>query len=253
MYGTDAATIYDAQHEARGKNFRAEAGEVARQVRSHRPDATSLLDVACGTGAHLEVFAEHYPDTAGLEISAPMLEIARRRVPTVPLHAGDMRNFDLGRRFDVVVCLFASIAYAGSPEGVDATVDRLARHLTPGGVVVVEPWWFADRFLDGHVSGDVVRAGDTTISRLSRTVRADDTSVMTVHTVVADADAIRHFTDVHRALLLDRDRYELAFRRAGLAVSYVPDVASGRGLLVGTAPVRVEPPPVGRTVTATSA
>ena len=97
---------------------------------------------------------------------------------------------------------------------------------------------------------DVVRAGDTTITRLSRTVREDDTSVMTVHTVVADAGAIRHFTDVHRALLLDRDRYELAFRRAGLEVSYVPDVAGGRGLFVGSAPVGVGTSPVDRAAAA---
>lgn len=235
MYGTNAATIYDAQHEARGKDFRGEALEVVRQVREHRPDADSLLDVACGTGAHLEVFARLFTRTEGLEISEPMLERARRRVPGVPLHAGDMRDFDLGRRFDAVTCLFASIGYAGSPEGVDATLACLARHLTPGGVVVVEPWWFAERFLDGHVSGDVVRSGDTTIARLSRTVREGGTSVMTVHNVVADAGGVRHFTDEHRALLLDRDRYELAFRRAGLAVTHVPEVASGRGLLVGTA------------------
>ncbi len=235
MYGTDSASIYDAQHEARGKDFRGEAEEVVRQVRARRPEARSLLDVACGTGAHLEVFAEEFGDVAGLEISEPMLDLARRRLPGVPLHAGDMRSFDLGRRFDVITCLFASIGYAGSPDSVDATVACLARHLTPGGVVVVEPWWFADHFLDGHVSGDVVETADATIARLSRTVRDGNTSVMTVHHIVADGDGLRHFSDEHRALLLNREPYEQSFTKSGLSVEYVPDVACGRGLLVGVA------------------
>lgn len=233
MYGIQSAEVYDLQHEARGKDFRGEADDVVRQVRRRRPGAGSLLDVACGTGVHLTAFAEEFDPVEGLELSEPMLEHARRRLPGTPLHVGDMRSFDLGRRFDVVTCLFASIAYAGTAEGVDATVRCLARHLTPAGVVVVEPWWFVDRFVNGYVSADVIRSDDTTITRLSRTVRDGCSSVMTVHHVIADADGIRHFTAEHRALLLERERYEHSFRCAGLLVEYVPDVASGRGLFVG--------------------
>ena len=40
-----------------------------------------------------------------------MLGIARHRLPGVPLHLADMRDFDLPERFDAVTCLFSSIGY----------------------------------------------------------------------------------------------------------------------------------------------
>lgn len=51
-----------------------------------------------------------------------------------------MRTFDLGRTFDAITCLFSAIGHAGSVEGLEAAVYTMARHLNPGGVLLVEPW-----------------------------------------------------------------------------------------------------------------
>ena len=69
-----------------------------------------------------------------------MLEVARARHPEITFHQGDMRTFDLGRRFDVVTCLFSSIGYLRSPSDLRAAVINMARHLQPGGVLIIEPW-----------------------------------------------------------------------------------------------------------------
>jgi len=58
----------------------------------------------------LEYLRNHY-EVEGLDISQELLTIAGQRNPGVPLHLGDMTNFDLGRAFDVVTCLFSAIAY----------------------------------------------------------------------------------------------------------------------------------------------
>lgn len=235
MYGPDSAAIYDAQHELRGKDYRGEAHVVLDLIRARRPEAASLLDVACGTGGHLRHFAESL-ECEGVELSMPMLERARTALPSLRLHEGDMRTLDLGRRFDAITCLFASIGYVETAEQVTQTLRCFADHLEPGGVVVVEPWWTSDRFLDGYVSGDVVRQGDRLLSRLTHTVREGTHSVMRVQYGIADSDTgLQQFGEEHRALLLDREQYEAAFLEAGLEVEYVPDVACGRGLFVGQA------------------
>jgi len=69
-----------------------------------------------------------------------MLQLAASRLPGVPLHPGDMRDFDLGERFDVVTCLGSSIAWMTTDADMRRAVANMARHLHPGGVLLIEPW-----------------------------------------------------------------------------------------------------------------
>ena len=87
---------------------------------------------------------------SGLDLDPQLLAIARERLGDVELHEGDMTAFSLGRRFDVVTCLFSSIGYVGTVERLDDAIAAMAAHLNPGGVLIVEPWltpeaWMADR------------------------------------------------------------------------------------------------------------
>ncbi|MBV2153222.1 bifunctional 2-polyprenyl-6-hydroxyphenol methylase/3-demethylubiquinol 3-O-methyltransferase UbiG [Kitasatospora sp. SUK 42] len=238
MYGADLTEIHDLIHESRGKDYAAEAHDLTRRVRALRPDADSLLDVACGTGAHLRHFGGLFDRVAGLELSEPMVRAARRALPDVPVHTGDLRDFRLETRFDVITCLFGSLGYATDAAELHAALAAFARHLTSGGVVAVDPWWFPETYLDGYVSGDVATVAGRTVARVSHSARAGDACRMDVHYVVADArTGVRHFTETHRISLFPRATYEAAFRAAGLDVTYVPGLYAGRGLFLGTAPV----------------
>lgn len=53
-------------------------------------DGTELLDLACGSGYALARAARVGAVAAGIDASAPLVEIARRRVPHGDLRAGDM-------------------------------------------------------------------------------------------------------------------------------------------------------------------
>lgn len=234
MYGAELAEIYELIHRGRGKDYLREATEVARQVRKHRPDAATLLDVACGTGAHLRCFDDLFDEVAGLELSEPMARCARAALPHVRVHVGDMRDFDLGRTYDVITCMFGSIGYLlTEPELTDA-LRRFARHLTPGGVLAVDPWWFPATYRDGHVAGGTVTAGERILSRVSHSVREGDASRMNVHYLVADpASGVRHFHETHLIRLFTREQYESAFTAAGFDVDHLPVEPAGRGLFVG--------------------
>lgn len=227
------ARIYDLIYQGRGKDYPAEAAELAQLVRRRNPAATTLLDVACGTGLHLRAFAGEFDHVEGVELSEDMLTIAKDRLPGVPLHVGDMRDFDLGRTFDAVTCLFAAVGHMRSTGELDAAAARLAAHLSPGGVLVIEPWWFPDNFLPNYVGGDVVRRDGHTIARVSHTVADGLVTTMTVHYVVATAaDGPRHFTNQVVNTLFTRAEYETALRRAGCTVEYIVDGPAGRGRFV---------------------
>src|SRR5262245_54305782 len=107
MYDERVAEIYDLIYGVR-KDYPAEAVELTAIIRERAPLARSLLDVACGTGEHLRFLREHFDTAEGLELAAPMRAVAAAKLPEVTVHAGDMRDFQLGRTFDAVVCLFSA-------------------------------------------------------------------------------------------------------------------------------------------------
>ncbi len=232
MYGPEFADIYDHVYTLRGKDYPAETTYVTEQIRGRLPDASSLLDVACGTGGHLRYFDELFQHVEGVEISEAMLSVARDRMPGTPLHQGDMRAFDVGRTFDALVCMFAAVAHQ-SAEELAGTLRCFARHLRPGGVVVVEPWWFPETFLDGYVAADVLTPDHRTISRVSHTRLEGGASHMDVHYVVADAGGARHFVESYVHQLFSRELYERTLREAGFTTEYIDGAQSGRGLFLG--------------------
>ena len=236
-YGPELSAVYDLVYQGRGKDFGREAGVVTRAILAAHPRAASLLDVACGTGEHLRAFQADFAHVAGLELSPQMCEVARVKLPGVEVYEADMRAFALDRRYDAVCCLFSSIGYMSSAAELDAAIGCMANHLVPGGALVVDPWWFPERFLDGYVSDAVVRDGDRLVVRMAQSVRTGDVVRQEAHYLLASPAGIEHFINVQRITLFTRDQYESAFRRASCAVRYLEgdeDVAlSGRGLFVG--------------------
>lgn len=225
---------YELLHAARGKDYGREAAAVADRIRRRRPDARTLLDVACGSGLHLAAFAESGWEVEGTDLSEAMLSAARARLPGVALHPADMRTFRLDRRFDAVVCLFSAIGYMTSLDDVAIAVANMRDHLLPGGVLVVEPWFQPSDWHDGSVFSEAAKAGDLAVARVSRSWREGDVSIMEMLYAVAQPEASRAFTEVHRMGLFSVDQQLDVYRAAGLSVEYESPGISGRGLFVAT-------------------
>ena len=228
----DSARYYDAIYNF--KDYSAEAAAVSAQIRAHKPDAATLLDVACGTGAHLAHFAREYR-VEGIDLSEEQLAIARARLPGIELHQGDMTTFDLGKTFDAVTCMFSSIGYVGTLDGLDAAIGRMAAHLAPGGVLVVEPWLPPDAFEAGHLSTLFVDEPDIAIARMSISHKEGRRSWFDMEHLVGSADGIEQFVEHHELGLFTVEEQIAAFERAGLRVEHDPDGPIGRGLYVGVA------------------
>ena len=128
---TKSARFYDAVYSF--KDYAAEAAKVDALIKERNPRARTLLDVACGTGMHLEHLRGRY-DAEGLDLDPELLAIARERLPGIRLHEADMIEFDLARLFDAVTCLFSSIGYARTVKNLNRAVAAMALHLEPGGV-----------------------------------------------------------------------------------------------------------------------
>jgi len=161
----DLAKYYDIQYS--WKDYRAETKRLEAIARRYgRSGGRDWLDVACGTGRHLEYLRQRY-DCMGVDASSEMLRVARRRLPGVRLVRGDMRTFSLGRRFDVVSCLFSAVGLLTNERDLKRSFARFADHLKPGGVVIVEPWILPSRAKAGHVHLRTSETPEATLVRLA--------------------------------------------------------------------------------------
>ncbi|MBR8745258.1 trans-aconitate 2-methyltransferase [Nocardiopsis sp. MG754419] len=235
MYEAGLAGVYDLVYRSRGKDYDKESAHLAEEILARRPEAASLLDVASGTGAHLEFLRRRFARVEGLERSEDMIGVARAKLPDVTMNQGDMRDFALEREFDAVVCLFCSVAYVSTFEELCATLSSFAGAVPRGGVVAIEPWVFPEDFTPGYVSSHLAREDGRAVARLSHSRREGRLVTMDVHYVEAtNEDGITHFTDVHRLTLFSRQEYEEAFTLAGCTVEYLPPGRFDQGLFIGT-------------------
>jgi SAM-dependent methyltransferase len=227
-----SARLYDAIYSF--KDYPAEAASVHELVQARRPGAETLLDVACGTGAHLVELARWYR-CVGVDLDPELLAVGRERLPAeVELRAVDMRDFDLGQRFDAVTCLFSSIGYVRDTRELAGAVGSMARHLEPGGVLVVEPWLSPDRIRVPHVGAVFVDEPELKIARINAVEVDVNRSIMEMHYLVGRPDGVEHFTELHELTLFTDEEMLAAFRAAGLEVEHDPDGGPmGRGLYIG--------------------
>jgi len=218
------------------KDYAAEAAEVDRRIQAARPGAASLLDVACGTGAHLVHLTGRYR-CEGVDLSADQLAVAADRVPDVPLQQADMEDFDLGRRFDAVICLFSAIGYMTTLERLGRAIAAMARHLEPGGVLIVEPWLQPEVWVDGHLSALFVDEPDMKLARVGVSETHGRVSVLELHHLIATVAAgVEQFVERHELGLFTAAEHLQAYAADGLEAEHDPEGLTGRGLYTATRP-----------------
>jgi SAM-dependent methyltransferase len=102
----------------------------------------SVLELGCGTGSKLIPIASDGHPCTGLELSPEMLAEARRKADDggveVEWVQGDMRQFDLGRTFDLVFIAANSLLHLHEAEDLVDCFRSVRRHLAPGARLVLD-------------------------------------------------------------------------------------------------------------------
>ncbi len=225
---TRSAAFYDLIYEFRDISALNEA--LIRYLQAHAPAATSVLDVACGTGQQLAALTMY--DRVGTDLSPEILAVAAKRVPEIPLLAQDMVELDVGRTFDAIICLSSSISYVRTLPRLDRAVASMAAHLEPGGTLFIEPWFTPEQFWDGHLSVRHAADENVNLTWMYRQERHDRLSVLPIHYLVGDAAGVEHWVETHEMGLFTDVEYTSALRAAGLEVQRDPGELAGRAMYV---------------------
>jgi SAM-dependent methyltransferase len=99
-----------------------------------------LLELGSGTGRLLVPLAGRGFDVQGIELSPEMVARMREKAggESIPVLVGDMASFELTERFDVVLLAYNTLFSIVSQERQVDCLTTAARHLAPGGKLVVE-------------------------------------------------------------------------------------------------------------------
>ncbi|MDZ7578801.1 MAG: class I SAM-dependent methyltransferase [Candidatus Nanopelagicales bacterium] len=226
-FGSEYALAYDTLY--RDKNYVAECDRILRELGTRESAGERILDAGCGTGGHAWELARRGYDMVGVDLSEPMLALARSK--SAPgtgtqspqfLH-GDVRTLKLDLKFDAAIMMFAVLGYQRTNEDVIAALRSIRNHLEPGGTLVFDFWYgpavLADR------PGDrvrVVESGDAQILRATTASMDLATNSCTVsfrlwefrdsqiRAHAAEEHVVRFFFEPEIRLLLELCGFQLA-------------------------------------------
>jgi SAM-dependent methyltransferase len=101
----------------------------------------NLLELGCGTGRVLIPLSQHCRYIHGIDISPSMLQICCENMASANLspeqarvEQGDISNFDLGQKFDLITAPFRVFQLLTEDEQIVSFFKTLRRHLAPGGI-----------------------------------------------------------------------------------------------------------------------
>ncbi|MHB1209821.1 MAG: class I SAM-dependent DNA methyltransferase [Acidimicrobiales bacterium] len=111
--------------------------QILDAIASYAPDATSVLELGCGTGAVLAGLGSGLSLT-GIDESEEMLAYARRRCPSARFIRGDITSFSLAEKFDVIICVYDTLNHVMTFDGWRSVFDGVRNHLTEGGLFIFD-------------------------------------------------------------------------------------------------------------------
>ena len=221
-YAGEAAFFGDIIHEKLGSG-------------SHK-----LLELGVGGGHNLSHLTSDFECTA-VDLSPDMLALSEGLNPGVEHHLGDMRNIRLDQTFDAVLVHDAA-SYLLSEQDLQETFATAARHLRPGGILMVAPDWVQETFPDGWVYAWDRQQGGIEVKIEEVMVDPDptDTQVESTYTYTIKKDGkVTVEVDTHVTGLFAINTWTRLMEEAGFSVEVRPlppnEGGYGSWLFIGVA------------------
>lgn len=214
----DLAEYYDAIYYD-ADTYEAESRLVSSLIEKHiRTPTRRLLDIACGTGTHIKYFRGRY-NVSGLDLSPQMLQIAKEQHPDVHFYNLNLVDFEIDQSFDVLLCLYGSIGFVGSKQNLTLALRTFAKHVAPGGVLVLTPWSNTSDFKERIVS-ETRRYQGFQVSRMEKISRgANGTVDIEYHYLIGKDLSIEYYTGHHPTIgLFSLEEYQAAIIATGLEI-----------------------------------
>lgn len=137
-YETDYAQSYDDFN--RGKDYVNEVNFLESIFKKFDKTPKKILDLGCGTGLHDVILKQKGYEVTGLDLSRGMINLASNRGDSIKYSVGDMSDFHLEEKFDVIICMFSSLGYLTENNQLEGFFKCCKEHLNPDGLLILDIW-----------------------------------------------------------------------------------------------------------------
>jgi len=226
------AKYYDEMYS--WKDYEKETQKLVEIIEKYKStDGTTLLDVGCGTGAHINHLKNHYKVT-GVDLSEEMLRVARDRFKDVQFFQQNMTTMDLGMKFDIMTCLFGVIGHLTTEEDLSSAIQSFSEHLNPDGVIIIEPFVTKENVHPKTIGLLTLDNPDIKVARVNASRMEGNILYLNFQFLIATKEGVEHYVDPSPMGIFPRSVFRKTMEDNGFSVEYVePGLMERTGLFVG--------------------
>lgn len=215
------------------KDYKKESEKIKNYILNQVPNATNILDLGCGTGEHHKYLSKDFC-IDGIEINENFIKIAKEKNRNCNYYLADMMNFHLDKKYDVILCLFATISYLKSVEQLQLTIKNISQHLSQNGISILEPWVVPELVKDGFPHMLSYDKKDLKICRMATCKTKGHFSKLDFHFLYGDCNGIKYINEEHELRYFNFEEILSSFKIFNMQMKYDPVGITGRGLYISS-------------------
>lgn len=131
------------------KPYAEEADFIDKLIQKHKPGASTVLDLGCGSGQHDFLLGRKGYFVTGIDRSPSMLalaqnqkkELSKTESAKLRFIFGDVRRCRIKSKFDAVISMFHVASYQTRNEDIKQFFQTASYHLKSNGVFIFDCWY----------------------------------------------------------------------------------------------------------------
>ncbi|SJZ96607.1 Cyclopropane fatty-acyl-phospholipid synthase [Cetobacterium ceti] len=188
------------------------------KIEEYHPQGKTLLDLGCGTGETLIRLKENF-QCSGLDLSKEMLEIAHKKLKNkgVNLFMGDMREFNTGEKYDIIISLFDTVNHLTSIEDLEDLFSAVKGSLNENGIYIFD---VVDRkFMEAMFPGGIYYDERKDMTIIWEHSREDDLDFVEANFFVKNKNnTYDKYKEYYEKKIFDRSEIEKAVKKNDLSL-----------------------------------
>jgi len=133
----DLSDLYEAVID---RDTNREVNFINYIIKKYNHDSKKILDLGCGVGRHLRELCKKGYDVSGVDLSKKMIEKSKKNVPNGVFYNVDFRDYNLGVKFDVIMCMWSTFNYLIDKKEMNQYFNKLCEHLENEGIFILDIW-----------------------------------------------------------------------------------------------------------------